>query len=39
MHPFFREATPSFERINNARIELQSKREAALRALSADPQK
>jgi hypothetical protein len=39
MHPFFREATPSFERINNARIELQSAREAALRALSAEPQK
>ena len=38
MHPFFREATPSFERINGARVELQSAREAALHALEA-PQK
>jgi hypothetical protein len=36
MHPFFRETTPSFARINAARIELQSAREAALKALGAN---
>ena len=35
LNPFFREATPSFEKTNAARIELQSMRETTLRALAA----
>jgi hypothetical protein len=34
LHPFYRDTTPSFTRINEARAEVQAKREALLKTLS-----
>lgn len=36
LHPFFRETTPSFQKLNYSRIELSSARQEALRALNAN---